>query len=173
VAELWEKREKESARAFNAFCIYRNLPPYERALEKCCQKLGKKWTGYHSQLKAWSSKFDWVKRAGAWDAYRDKQTEKQRLEDWKEFRENLAQYAKGLLSKGAQRMLQISNPEIPAIALSKWMLDSLKVMQEVGEGQDEKFIVEETQRMYIGGRDLVSDVIKRFTEDEVIDEQDE
>lgn len=168
--KVWEKQEKENSKAFNAFRIYRDMPPHERTLQRTCDKLGRKWGSYHTQLEKWSSENNWIKRCEEWDAYRDRHTERQRLNEAKEMRENLAKFARGLLSKGAQRMLQMKEEDIPAMALSKWMLDSLKVMQELSllniEDGNEKLILEETRRVYADGRDLVSDVIARFSEDE-------
>jgi len=177
VVELWEKREEESSKAFNAFCAYRDLPPHERNLSIAYAKAYKKNMSLYQNgprkapafIKQWSAKFDWVKRCEAWDAYCDKQMEQERLENWKTFKRKLVLSADGLVSKAGQRIVDITNAEIPAVVVSKWLMDAIKIMEEYGKPkgeQNEQLIMEETQRMYVGGRDLVSDVIKRFSEDE-------
>jgi hypothetical protein len=182
VEKIWEKRDTESARAFRVFVVYRNLPPSERNFVTAYALAYKKnLKEYHDGIKKvpghirkWSVDYDWVKRAEAWDAYRDKQTEQKRIDEWKDFQEDSIKYARGLISKGAQRIIDISTAEIPAAVLDKWVLNMYKLMQDIcKKNENEKLIVEETQRVSVVGRDLVSDVIKRFTEDEISDEPDE
>lgn len=147
--KIWEKREDESAKAFNAFCKYRDMPPFERSLEKTCQKLGKKWTSYHSHLKKWSSEKNWVKRSEAWDAFRDQQTEQKRIDTWNESKAKLEKLADGFIAKTAQRLIDIQNQDIPAMTLSRWMVDALKVMRDIrGEPSE---IIEQRVRIDLEG----------------------
>jgi len=60
----------ESARAFYAFTLYRDLPVSERSLEKVQQKYDRS-TSYRRQLAKWSSRFAWVERVTAYDAFID------------------------------------------------------------------------------------------------------
>jgi len=64
MAEIWERQNNESSKAYAAFCVYRDLGP-ERSLEKVRQNLDKprtrKWLG------EWSVKYNWVERAQAYD----------------------------------------------------------------------------------------------------------
>ena len=59
----WERQEGESARAYEAFCLYRDLGP-ERSLAKVGQELGKSV----SLMERWSSEHDWVDRVKALEA---------------------------------------------------------------------------------------------------------
>lgn len=61
----WDRLEKETARAYRAFCVYRDMGA-ERSLSKVRDKLGKK-SGYDRQLQEWSSQHRWVDRARAYD----------------------------------------------------------------------------------------------------------
>lgn len=55
----WERHETESSQAYARFVLYRNTPPSERSIRK---------VGVSMQLAArWSRKFQWVKRALAYD----------------------------------------------------------------------------------------------------------
>ena len=67
MSEVWEKRESETARAYRAFCVYRDMG-VDRSLAKVREKLDKK-TGYERQLGEWSSDHEWVKRVAAYDAH--------------------------------------------------------------------------------------------------------
>ena len=68
--ELWERlsNKNESSRAFAAFCIYRDLPPTERSLAKIAQTHNKSI----AVIASWSTKYEWVKRATAFDDFRFK-----------------------------------------------------------------------------------------------------
>lgn len=70
MAEMWEKQPGETARAFAAFQIYRDLGP-SRTLVKVCEALDKP-VHYRVQLGTWSTKYEWVKRSEEFDTYTDK-----------------------------------------------------------------------------------------------------
>lgn len=77
MANLWERRENESAKAFEAFELYRGLGPTQRttrAVGKTCGKSA-------SLIERWCTRFEWVARARAWDQSIAVETEiKQRAE---------------------------------------------------------------------------------------------
>jgi hypothetical protein len=64
----FDRLEKESAKAYEAFALYRDLPPSERSLVAVSERLGKQL----SMFKRWSAQFQWVKRATAWDTHQDR-----------------------------------------------------------------------------------------------------
>ena len=53
----------ETSLNYQAFEVYGRLPPPERSIRRTAQILGKS----RSQLERWSSLFNWVERAEAWD----------------------------------------------------------------------------------------------------------
>ncbi len=64
---LWDKREDESARAYEWFCRYRDMGPgrsHEKLNQKYSEGISKK-----SLTLRWSSKYAWVERAEAYDAH--------------------------------------------------------------------------------------------------------
>lgn len=65
----WLKRDEESAQAYAAFCVYRDIGS-DRTHLKALEKLGRP-SGYQRQLEEWSGKYDWVSRCEAYDAHRD------------------------------------------------------------------------------------------------------
>jgi hypothetical protein len=88
----WERLPKESARAYAAFCAYRDL-----GAERSIDAAGTQQLGSRSRKRAprtwfkWSRRFHWVKRAEAWDAHlvrvglRDKeQATRREGERWQE-----------------------------------------------------------------------------------------
>ena len=63
----WRRREGETAKAYAAFCLYRDLGS-GRSLEKARQALGKS-SGYIRQLETWSSRSAWQERCRTYDAF--------------------------------------------------------------------------------------------------------
>lgn len=64
---LWDKREDESAKAYEWFCRYRDMGP-DRSHDKLHQKYSES-TSKKSVTLRWSSKYAWVERAEAYDAH--------------------------------------------------------------------------------------------------------
>jgi hypothetical protein len=68
----WEKQRGESAKAFSAFVLYRDLRA-ERSLTKVVRILYETGTPTsRSQLGEWSARWNWVERADAFDRDEDK-----------------------------------------------------------------------------------------------------
>ena len=79
VREWNEPLEKETSKAFAAFCVYRNLG-VTRSVDKVAEQARQnlvKTSSCTRCLDDWSSRFNWVERAKAYDVY---QLEKQRLD---------------------------------------------------------------------------------------------
>ena len=63
----FDRLAKESAKAYQAFTMYRDLPIHERSLAMVSQRLAKN----KSLCARWSTQFQWVDRAKAWDSQQD------------------------------------------------------------------------------------------------------
>lgn len=59
---LWEKQSGESSQAFETFCIYRDLGS-KRSVSAVYTELSKS----RQLISRWKQKFDWDKRAAAYD----------------------------------------------------------------------------------------------------------
>lgn len=81
----WERREKESPKAYAALCSYRDLGP-TRSVEKAFAALnpGKKRSGRPAEWYVWSRRFEWVARVNAWDEYQRGVEDTARLERLRE-----------------------------------------------------------------------------------------
>lgn len=64
---LWERREKETPKAFAAFVEYRDQPAKDRSIRAAARDTD----GSEQQFTRWSTKHDWIVRAGAYDDYID------------------------------------------------------------------------------------------------------
>ncbi len=65
----WTKLSNETQMAFHAFTIYRDLGA-NRSYSNVVNALNKE-PGYKRQIEAWSSKYEWVYRAGCYDSHLD------------------------------------------------------------------------------------------------------
>src|SRR5215467_5679024 len=80
----WERQPGESARAFAAFCLFRDIGP-RRSLRECCRRFyGDRTMSNLGQSSTWSGKWQWVERCRAWDDHLDalarQEQERQRKE---------------------------------------------------------------------------------------------
>jgi hypothetical protein len=68
--DSWEQLPDESALAYEAFCIYRDMGP-TRSLAKAAQAMERP-PGYKQQLGEWSAKYEWQSRCRDYDRYMQK-----------------------------------------------------------------------------------------------------
>lgn len=68
----WERRPGETAKAYEGFRAFRDLPASTRTIRKLNE------SGY-PQAKNWSSRWDWHARATAWDDHVARQEDEDRL----------------------------------------------------------------------------------------------
>lgn len=126
--EPWERQEGETARAFEAFCKYRDMGP-DRSLRKVVQALNKNLT----TIAEWSSKYDWVKRVASWDAEQDRIARQQQLQDIKKMRKRHAALASTMLIKAATALQQLPPEEISASEISR-MVDIASKLERISRG---------------------------------------
>ncbi len=69
-AELWARQSSERSKAFSLFCMYRDMGP-ERSLDKLRKSMGEASVSQRN-LELYSARYNWVKRAQAYDDYLQK-----------------------------------------------------------------------------------------------------
>jgi len=128
--ESWHRQPGETAKAFHAFVLYRDMLPKERSLEKVREKLGKS-AGYQRWIETWSSRFSWVSRATAHDDHlADVKSEahKQAVIDMADRQAREARLAQ---SKGVERYALLSPADMsPELALRS-IIDGAKLERTV------------------------------------------
>lgn len=134
--ELWERQPKESARAFEAFALYRDMGA-DRSLRKVVQKVNKSLT----TVGEWSTNNDWVKRAAAWDAEQDRIHRIKQQKDIQNMRKRHAGLATTMLVKAATALQQIPDDEIKASDISR-MVEVASKLERISRG-DVGEVVEE------------------------------
>lgn len=105
---LWEQQEKESAKAYEAFAVYRDQA--QRSIREVGRTLGKSGT----LMSDWSAKHSWVVRATAWDLHQDRIKLDAADEAVRQMSVRHATLAQIGLQKVALRIQQMNPDEIPA-----------------------------------------------------------
>ncbi len=90
--EPWEKQKGESTQAFEAFGLYRDMGE-SRSLSKVGHQLNKS----KALMGRWSTKWQWVNRALAWDAELDRVARQEQINQVKKMYRKHAKLAQGLL----------------------------------------------------------------------------
>jgi hypothetical protein len=74
--EIWTKQDDETQRAYEVFCVYRDMGPSRRLIDAHDAVYGE-GAGNIRLLQRWSSQYDWVERAEAYDQYLEAQRRKE------------------------------------------------------------------------------------------------
>lgn len=99
----WERQPEETPKAYEAFAIYRDMNS-DRSIAKVAEKLGKS----EALLHRWSSKFEWVRRAAAWDDELARQTARELLRDVAKTRARQRKQALKMQHKGLELLKDIN-----------------------------------------------------------------
>jgi hypothetical protein len=130
-SKAWERQKGETSRAFAAFACYRDMGS-TRTLERVAAELraakpaatdglpaGKKTGSIPGRLGAWSSEFNWVERAAAWDREADGVRCKAHLDEIRKMNERQAKAGLLLQSKGIARLNRMTDAQIDALTWSE------------------------------------------------------
>lgn len=141
--EPWEQQPGESAKAYAAFCLYRDLPPAKRSLRAVTELIyGPKPGMKRSQrnvpgkIRDWAARWRWAERAKAWDEEQDRQNREAQLQAIKEMRERHAEQAKYLQAKALEALQKMVPQEFsPADAL-RYLIEGAK-LERISRGEPE------------------------------------
>jgi hypothetical protein len=123
----WEQQVGESARAFGAFCAYRDLGP-RRSLRAAAQAFyGRAAAALERQLDKWSRAFCWVERAKAWDCHLDAQARQAQEEARREMVERHVKEARGLQAKAVERLRSLRPEELGPAELLRYFVEAAKL----------------------------------------------
>lgn len=101
--QAWEKQPEETPKAFEAFVIYRDMNS-DRSIAKVAEQLGKS----EALLHRWSSRYDWVKRAAAWDDEVARETARELMRDMAKTRARQRKQALKMQHKGLELLKDIN-----------------------------------------------------------------
>lgn len=106
---VWEQQPGESAKAFAAFAVYRDMQS-ERSVRAVARNLNKSVT----QMGEWSAKHHWVSRAVAHDLHQDRIRREAADKAVRQMGERHAAIAGAGLAKVTARIQQLNPDDIPA-----------------------------------------------------------
>jgi hypothetical protein len=145
-AALWEQQGGESARAFGAFCAYRDLGP-RRSLRAAAEKFyGRAAAALERQVDKWSHAFRWVERANAWDRHLDAQARRTQEEARREMVERHVKEARALQAKAVERLRALRPEELGPADLLRYLVEAAK-LERLALGEPES-----VQRQELTGR---------------------
>lgn len=140
----WTQLVNESPIAFEAFTVYRDLGS-ARSLAKACEKLDRP-EGYVRQLETWSSDFNWVSRAKAYDAHLDDIARRERERKWKDRASSHLEdewQARDVLLKHAKAMLELPLTDYRASDIPKFFETASKLGRKAtGLEDDERHVLD-------------------------------
>ena len=119
----WEKKPAETAVAFQAFAVYRDMGLGIRSNAKVAEELGKSVT----LINRWSSRWEWVDRVDEYDQFLDKEFRDRHQKELYEARDRHANLARLFQTKFLERLMDVPSSQIPMTQ----MASILKVATEV------------------------------------------
>lgn len=124
----WERRENESAQAYEAFVAYLNFGA-DRSVRAVGQKLGKS----RALLERWSAAYDWVARAKAYDAELQRQAYEEAVKAQKKMAARHIKLAVAMQAKATEALAQIALEDIDAKDIVAMMREATKLERETRE----------------------------------------
>ena len=115
--EPWEQQDNETATAFAAFVIYRDLGLGIRSTGKVSQELGKSTALIHR----WSSRWNWVSRCRVYDQELDRLIRERHMSELYQARDRHALLAWEVQEKVLERLANMSVQEIPVAMLAQML----------------------------------------------------
>ena len=129
MSKAWERQKNETAKAYEAFCLYRDMRPGERSQPRLVEEYGVS----AKSACDWSRKHDWVQRCEAWDDEQDRIATQAHVQEIAEMRKRHAALASNLLEKAAEALMEIEMDKIRAGDLSK-MIETGAKLERISRG---------------------------------------
>jgi hypothetical protein len=124
IPELWERQTGESAKAFEAFVVYRDME--NRSYRGVGQELGKSKT----QIEKWARKFFWQERILAFIDYMDLLKRELQIKEIEEMNERQIRVARNLQAKAAQKLQGMDLSELDAGDLVRFFITASELERE-------------------------------------------
>ena len=123
----WERQAGESARAFGAFCAYRDLGAH-RSLRAAAEAFyGRKGASLERQFDRWSRAFGWAERVAAWDRHLDAEACKAQEQARRDMAERHVKEARTLQAKAVERLRAIRPEELAPAEVLRFLVEAAKL----------------------------------------------
>jgi hypothetical protein len=127
--EIWKRMPGESTKAYAAFCTYRDKGP-ERSISKAHELM----TGERANIgrwELWSGRFDWVRRAAAYDDHLDGIARRAMEAKRARIAERQASLAEAMLARLACRLESLDLEQLSPSDCARWLDVATKVQRLV------------------------------------------
>lgn len=127
-APIWDRQEGETAKAYAAFCAYRDYG-IDRSIQKVVNKyIENAWS--MPLLLRWSAKHNWVKRCAAFDSYMDKERQKEYLAQTLEISRRQAQSARCIQDIALERLSSLDPITLTNQELLRYLEAGMRLERE-------------------------------------------
>jgi hypothetical protein len=153
MAAAGEPLPGESAKAYAAFCLYRDLGP-RRSVEEASRlyhgtqprdgtgpKAGRK-PGASGLIRRWAQRWDWRARAAAWDLEGERVKRRRQVEAVEEMAERHAKEALMLQNKAVERLRQLRPEELKPRETLAFLVEAAK-LERLARGEPTERVAEE------------------------------
>ena len=127
-AELWERQDGEREKAYDAFCVYRDMK-YESEKHKRNLRGAAIRAGYKSekQLDKWSSEYRWQERCDAYDKHVEQQKRAKNEAEIIKMTNGHAKAAGQLVAKALKRLLTLPEDDLSAADVVRMFDTGVKI----------------------------------------------
>jgi hypothetical protein len=129
----WDRQAAESAPAYEAFAVYRDMG-VKRSTAEVARKCGK----HKSLMDRWSAQHDWVARTRAWDIEQDRLWREEQAEARREIARKHLRVGGAMLAKAVARLQSIDPDKLSAADLERWMRTASMMEQQAIGGLDDE-----------------------------------
>lgn len=126
--EPWERQLNESPQAFEAFAKYRDMGA-ARSTAKVSRQLCKSVT----LMNRWSAEHNWVKRAAAWDAEKDRLAREAQVNDIIDMRKRHAATAKQMMDLADNALKTIDPTSVTTNEISR-LVETASKLERISRG---------------------------------------
>lgn len=123
----WERQPGETARAFHAFTLYRDMRPHDRSLRLLGERED---TADPRQIQRWSSDHQWVGRCTAWDDELDRIKRAATQDEVEAMTKRHIRIALDMQDRLAARLEELDASELTPGHLARWVEVAIRLERE-------------------------------------------
>lgn len=134
-AEPWLRQPGDTDKSFEAFTVYRDMPPGERRLEEVGRRLGKSG----QIISRWSINHEWRARVNAFDRDQDRQYREELDAQRSQVIRKQIRVAGAILGKGVEALNAVDANRMSAGDALRYLLEAMKyeaALYGIGVGDD-------------------------------------
>ena len=143
----WEQQPEETARAYTAFCVFRDLGPRRTLAAAAAAYYQRAADSLERQVDKWSSAHRWVERAAAWDRHLDAQGRAAQETARREMAERHGREARALQAKALERLRALRPEELSPADVLRFFVEAVK-LERLALGEPDT-----VQRQELTGKD--------------------